>query len=234
MKFNSTSKSPGVKPKEEEKLFENIIDNLGKPKVSPKVKPKKNPSGRDYYQEFVDNGGKKLPIVSPEDEGQYVGLRPKPFDGYNNLGPDQLKKSFQWEKNLNITKNPKDKYQREIAKQTRQEIKRIYDKPKIRKYLGDDELRLVGKHPDQQKRYEIPKVETPFNVEPYRSAQPTKVQEYVNNKARYQPGISEDLLRLTAEVNKNMKYVMGEDQKEIESEELGTTNDNNYKEDHDR
>ena len=27
-----------------------------------------------------------------------------------------------------------------------------------------------------------------------------------------------------------MKYVMGEDQKEIESEELGRTNDNNYKE----
>ena len=33
MKFNSTSKTPGVKPKVEEKLFENIIDNLGKPKV---------------------------------------------------------------------------------------------------------------------------------------------------------------------------------------------------------
>ena len=36
MKFNSTSKTPGVKPKEDEKLFENIIDNLGKPKVKPK------------------------------------------------------------------------------------------------------------------------------------------------------------------------------------------------------
>jgi len=37
MKFNSTSKTPGVKPKEEEKLFENIIDNLGKPKVTPSI-----------------------------------------------------------------------------------------------------------------------------------------------------------------------------------------------------
>ena len=104
----------------------------------------------------------------------------------------------------------------------------------MRKYLGDDELRLIGKHKDQQKKYEIPKVETPVYVEPFKTAPITKVQEYVNNKARVQPGISEDLLRHTAEVNKNMKYVMGEDQKEIESEELGTTNDNNYKGDHDR
>ena len=184
---------------------------------------------RGSYQRAVDKNKKEVAATEATRD-----LRPKPFDGYHNLGPDQLKKSFDWEKRLNTTKNPRDKNDRDIAKQTRQEIKRIYDKPKIRKYLGDDELRLVGKHPDQQKRYEIPKVETPFNVEPYRSAQPTKVQEYVNNKARYQPGISEDLLRLTAEVNKNMKYVMGEDQKEIESEELGTTNDNNYKEDHDR
>ena len=37
MKFNSTSKTPGVKPEVEEKLFENIIDNLGKPKVTPSI-----------------------------------------------------------------------------------------------------------------------------------------------------------------------------------------------------
>ena len=37
MKFNSTSKTPGVKPKEDEKLFENIIDNLGKPKGTPSI-----------------------------------------------------------------------------------------------------------------------------------------------------------------------------------------------------
>ena len=37
MKYNSTSKTPGVKPKEDEKLFENIIDNLGKPKGTPSI-----------------------------------------------------------------------------------------------------------------------------------------------------------------------------------------------------
>jgi len=37
MKFNSTSKTPGVKPKEDEKLFESIIDNLGKPKGTPSI-----------------------------------------------------------------------------------------------------------------------------------------------------------------------------------------------------
>ena len=45
MKYDSTSKTPGV-PKEDEKLFENIIDNLGKPKVKPKVKPFLTPGER--------------------------------------------------------------------------------------------------------------------------------------------------------------------------------------------
>ena len=49
MKFNSTSKTPGVKPEVEEKLFENIIDNLGKPKVSPSIQ-----------QQVINNSPKKL------------------------------------------------------------------------------------------------------------------------------------------------------------------------------
>ena len=251
MKFNSTSKTPGVSPKEEEKLFENIIDNLGKPKVSPKVQPKVKPRVRvetmserieRLTYQYDENDKKPVhlddPLIVSQEDMSSRNLRPKQFDNLDPSSypsnPKQKKALTTWEIMVDQAKNPKDQYDRESAKQVRQTILDSWKKPTMRKYLGDDELRLIGKHKDQQKKYEIPKVETPVYVEPFKTAPITKVQEYVNNKARYQPGISEDLLRLTAEVNKNMKYVMGEDQKEIESEELGTTNDNNYKGDHDR
>jgi len=245
MKFNSTSKTPGVK--QEEKLFENIIDNLGKPKVSNKVRPKvrtetmSERTARITY-EFDENNVKPKhldnPLIVSHEDRASGRLKPKPFDNLDKStypsNPLQKKHLTTWEVMMDTAKNPKDSYDREDAKRVRKALLEDYQNPKMRKYLGDDELRLIGKHKDQQKKYEIPKVETPVYVEPFKTAPITKVQEYVNNKARVQPGISEDLLRHTAEVNKNMKYVMGEDQKEIESEELGTTNDNNYKGDHDR
>ena len=239
MKFNSTSKTPGVK--QEEKLFENIIDNLGKPKVSNKVRPKvrtetmSERTARITY-EFDENNVKPKhldnPLIVSQEDMTNRNLRPKQFDNLDPSSypsnPKQKKALTTWEIMVDQAKNPKDQYDRESAKQVRQTILDSWKKPTMRKYLGDDELRLIGKHKDQQKKYEIPKVETPVYVEPFKTAPITKVQEYVNNKARYQPGISEDLLRLTAEVNKNMKYVMGEDQKEESKNEKNE--DNNYKE----
>jgi len=239
MKFNSTSKTPGVK--QEEKLFENIIDNLGKPKVSNKVRPKvrtetmSERTARITY-EFDENNVKPKhldnPLIVSHEDRASGRLKPKPFDNLDKStypsNPLQKKHLTTWEVMMDTAKNPKDSYDREDAKRVRKALLEDYQNPKMRKYLGDDELRLIGKHKDQQKKYEIPKVETPVYVEPFKTAPITKVQEYVNNKARYQPGISEDLLRLTAEVNKNMKYVMGEDQKEESKNEKNE--DNNYKE----
>ena len=243
MKFNSTSKTPGVKPKEEEKLFENIIDNLGKPKVSPKVQPKVKPKVRvetmserieRLTYQYDENDKKPVhldnPLIVSQEDMTNRNLRPKPFknDDPSTYPMNQKKNLSTWEIMVDQAKNPKDSYDRESAKQVRQTILDSWKKPTMRKYLGEDELRLINRHPDQQKRYEIPKVETPVYVEPFKPAPITKVQEYVNNKARVQPGISEDLLRHTAEVNKNMKYVMGEDQKEESTNEKNE--DNNYKE----
>jgi len=239
MKFNSTSKTPGVK--QEEKLFENIIDNLGKPKVSNKVRPKvrtetmSERTARITY-EFDENNVKPKhldnPLIVSHEDRASGRLKPKPFDNLDKStypsNPLQKKHLTTWEVMMDTAKNPKDSYDREDAKRVRKALLEDYQNPKMRKYLGDDELRLIGKHKDQQKKYEIPKVETPVYVEPFKTAPITKVQEYVNNKARVQPGISEDLLRHTAEVNKNMKYVMGEDQKEESKNEKNE--DNNYKE----
>ena len=251
MKYNSTSKTPGDTPKQEEKLFESIIDNLGKPKVSPKgpikVIPKVKPRVRvetmserieRLTYQYDENDKKPVhlddPLIVSQEDMSSRNLRPKQFDNLDPSSypsnPKQKKALTTWEIMVDQAKNPKDQYDRESAKQVRQTILDSWKKPSMRKYLGEDELRLINRHPDQQKRYEIPKVETPVYVEPFKTAPITKVQEYVNNKARYQPGISEDLLRLTAEVNKNMKYVMGEDQKVESNESRSEENDDNYKE----
>ena len=251
MKYNSTSKTPGDTPKQEEKLFESIIDNLGKPKVSPKgpikVIPKVKPRVRvetmserieRLTYQYDENDKKPVhlddPLIVSQEDMSSRNLRPKQFDNLDPSSypsnPKQKKALTTWEIMVDQAKNPKDQYDRESAKQVRQTILDSWKKPSMRKYLGEDELRLINRHPDQQKRYEIPKVETPVYVEPFKTAPITKVQEYVNNKARYQPGISEDLLRLRAEVNKNMKYVMGEDQKVESNESRSEENDDNYKE----
>ncbi len=50
------------------------------------------------------------------------------------------------------------------------------------------------------------------------------------------PGLSEDLMKLQSDINKNIKYVLGSaDQKEeIRKQEYEKSEDNNNKEDHDR
>jgi len=160
---------------------------------------------RGSYQRAVDNKNKKEVAATEATRD----LRPKPFDGYHNLGPDQLKKSFDWEKRLNTTKNPRDKNDRDIAKQTRQEIKRIYDKPKIRKYLGEDELELIGRGKKQQIKYELPKTVLPAYVTPIQQTPIPKASDYFK-QAVIAPGLSEGFISLNKEIKKNFDYVMGD------------------------
>ena len=64
-----------------------------------------NPSGRDYWREYVDSGGKELPEVSPEDRNQpsatdwwkaiYKGMSPFEKGQWNN---EQRRKKLQREK----------------------------------------------------------------------------------------------------------------------------------------
>mgnify|MGYP003115327048 CR=1 FL=1 len=243
MKFNSTSKTPGVK--QEEKLFENIIDNLGKPKVSNKVRPKvrtetmSERTERITY-EFDENNVKPKhldnPLIVSQEDMTNRNLRPKQFDNLDPSSypsnPKQKKALTTWEIMVDQAKNPKDQYDRESAKQVRQTILDSWKKPTMRKYLGDDELRLIGKHKDQQKKYEIPKVETPVYIEPIRVTPVPKASDYIKKQSVIEPGLSEDFMSLHKEIKKNMDYVMGKDQKEESTER--SENDNNYKGDHDR
>ena len=87
MKFNSTSKTPRVKPKEDEKLFENIIDNLGKPKVSPKVR--KETYNEELERIIWETSDSKMPKPKHMDNSSIIkkedfGKRPKQF---SNMDP---------------------------------------------------------------------------------------------------------------------------------------------------
>ena len=158
MKFNSTSKTPGVK--QEEKLFENIIDNLGKPKVSNKVRPKVRTETMSerierITYEFDENNVKPKhldnPLIVSQEDMTNRNLRPKPFknDDPSTYPMNQKKNLSTWEIMVDQAKNPKDSYDRESAKQVRQTILDSWKKPTMRKWLGEDELELIGRSKKQ-------------------------------------------------------------------------------------
>ena len=77
--------------------------------------------------------------------------RPKPFrnDDPSTYPKNQMGKIDMWEQMLETAKNPKDKYERQEAKEVRETIRDKYKNRDLRKTLGDDELKLIGKHPTQ-------------------------------------------------------------------------------------
>ena len=278
MKFNSTSKTPGVKPEVEEKLFENIIDNLGKPKVTPsiqqqvinnspkkltpgvqqkilgtpKVQPKVKPKvrvetmseriERITYQ--VDENDKRPvhldnPLIVSQEDMTNRNLRPKQFSNMDPnsypSNPKQKKALTTWEIMVDQAKNPKDKYDRESAKQVRQTILDSWKKPSMRQYLGEDELELIGRSKKQleakRKIQEEQIKERPVYVEPVRYEPEVKLTDYIEEKASIKPGITKELIQLQTDIKKNMDYVMGRDDKKEESKESVSNEDDKYKED---
>lgn len=77
--------------------------------------------------------------------------RPKPFrnDDPSTYPKNQKKVMNTWELMLETAKNPKDKFERQEAKEVREILRSKYKDPNSRRTLGDDELKLIGKHPTQ-------------------------------------------------------------------------------------
>ena len=78
--------------------------------------------------------------------------RPKKFDNNDpSTYPMNQKKTMNdWEL---ILQSAKDDPTDENSKDTRRMINRLYKDPKTRKDLGNDELRLINKHPEQIRSY---------------------------------------------------------------------------------
>ncbi len=89
--------------------------------------------------------------------------RPKPFrnDDPSSYPSNQKKTMNTWELMMETAKNPKTKEDRIEAKEVRQTIYKDWNKPKMRKYLGEDELKLIGKHPSQRKLLEVKPIVKP-------------------------------------------------------------------------
>ena len=91
-------------------------------------------------------------------------VRPKPFRNEDPTSypsnPKQKRDMSLWDMMVESAKKPKDRYDREDAKEVKKTIMENYNKPTMRKYLSDDELKLIGKHKSQLKPVE------PINIVP--------------------------------------------------------------------
>ena len=134
---------------------------------------------------------------------------PKKFDhhdkeNYPSTGRPQGKIAT-WDLIKKTAKTPFEK------KEIRGILHKEYKKDKKR--LEPDELRLIGKHPDQLKALLEPVRSIPkMNMEPYRITPVPKASDYIREHSGIKPGLSEDFMALNKEIKKNYDYVMGKDE----------------------
>ena len=142
--------------------------------------------------------------------------RPGPMDlqdASTYISNPEVRRDFDlWEQYLEQAKNPKTKEQRIEAKDTRRRLYETFNKPEQRKTMGDDELKLIGKHKDQLNKYKIPKYVAPVYIEPIQRNTPEiNIDDVIRDNSRFNPGITKDLIQLQSDIKKNVDYVMGKD-----------------------
>ena len=148
------------------------VKNYSPKKVDDLVKPRtENWSERITRLHHDIDGGPKpahydnKDIVTMEKRAELKEKvsRPKPFrnDDPSSYPSNQKKTMNTWELMMETAKNPKTKEDRIEAKEVRQIIYKDWNKPKMRKYLGEDELKLIGKHPSQRKPLEVKPIVKP-------------------------------------------------------------------------
>jgi len=88
-----------------------------------------------------------------------------------------------------------------------------YNNPKMRKFVGDDELKLIGKHKSQLNRPVVTPVITPVikpQVKEFNPRLPERdLRDIIEENTRMKPGLSEDFVKLKSDIKENMDYVMG-------------------------
>ena len=122
-----------------------------------------------------------------------------------------------WEQSLDIAKNPKTKEERLDARDTRLKIMKDYNNLKTRKYIGSDELKLIGKHKSQlpQPKPIEPIIKSLDVIRPLvdeiRNTPEINLNDVLRDNRRFNPGITKDLIELQSDIKKNVDYVMGKD-----------------------
>jgi len=212
---------------ENSRIFENNINN---PKVEPKVRGETMLERIERVQyEFGDSKVKPAHYDNPNIVSvENWKKKPEKWDGYHNFSKDQKQQMSAWDLHLNTAKKPKSPEERREALDTKRMLMKTYNNPKLKNTLADDELKLINKHKSQIP--EVTPVARPVVIrrEPFIPSAAVNLDEFIKEKSRLKPGISEDLISLNKEINKNIKYVLGEDQK-AESKERIEINDETNK-----
>jgi hypothetical protein len=96
-------------------------------------------------------GDKKIITMEKRAELKEKIQRPKKFDNNDpSTYPSNQKKTMgTWEIMMELAKNPKTRDDRLQAREVRQTILKSYRDKDLRKSLGEDELKLIGKHRSQ-------------------------------------------------------------------------------------
>ena len=157
---------------------------------------------------------------------------------YNHMDPttypmNQKKTLSTYEAVLySAKKNPRDPN----SIQTKRMLRKLYNKNP--KQLQDDELKLIKKHPSQMKQEEEKPIIntvpiTPIDYSAFKIDPTPKrdVREIISNSSRVKPGLTEDLISLQSQINKNVNYVLGRRDKKVES--MNEKNINNKEETYD-
>jgi len=200
------------------------------PKVSPKVRQESMLERIETVQYELGDSKVKPAHYDNPNIVSYENWKKKPekWDGYHNISNDQKQQSVAWDLHLNIAKKPQTPEQKREALDTKRMLRETYNNPKLKNTLAEDELKLIGKHKSQQPK--VTPVVTPGVPlrKPFRPSSPSvDVNEFINQKTKMKYGISEDLVRLNKEIDRNVKYVLGEDQKEKSESENEKNNTNN-------
>ena len=227
-----------VKKNKDAELLENskiLENNINKPKVQPKVR-QETMLERIASVQYMYGDSKVKPahydnpnIVSAENWKK----KPEKWDGHQNFSKDQKQQMSSWDEHLNIAKKPKSPEERREALDTKRMLMQTYNNPKLKNTLAEDELKLINKHKSQLTPKVTPVVTPGLPLrKAFRPSPPVDVNQFINQKNSFKPGLTEDFMALNKEINKNVKYVLGEDQKEESTNEK--YHDNNKEETHDR
>tara|TARA_R110001632_G_scaffold146050_1_gene262933 strand:+ start:426 stop:1376 length:951 start_codon:yes stop_codon:yes gene_type:complete len=260
--FKAPIKTPGVNPKVKPKRVEtlseraerltHLYDDAPKPKHlddksivdmekwnSMKGLEKKTPVIKQPNP-LDNNGPFSMEVKRQIKDGTYGPgnkkdiVRPKPFknEDPSTYPMNQKREMNMFEQLLSTVKNPKTKEDREQAQQFKRMIRKDYYNPKMRQWLGDEELKFIGKHPSQ--RIKKPEVKIPtidINYKPFKPGPAVPpLAEVIKNSSRVKPGLSEDLYAQVKQINKNVDYVLGkkEERSESENEKSETNKEKTY------
>ena len=198
------------------------------PKVRPQVKPRKETQEEFIMRTLWETSDTDMPKPEHMNDMNIVKEEnwkkpPEQWDGYHNLSNDQKQQSVAWNSHLDTARRPRTPEDRRDALDTKRMLIRTYNNPRLKKSMGEDELKIINKHPSQLKAAatevaEATKAKAETIIRPIYNPEPViSSKDYIEKNSQLAPGISEELMKLNADIRKNTNYVLGDETERSES-----------------